>query len=311
MFPDNNKTIYLFKSYYDILFIIYIVIIENLYFNRLLWIKHIIDVNITPAVIDDYLNTILLLITGGLSGLYVGIASGTAQAFIIPILTIIIGSSVYNAIGTSLFIDSLIGLVAGLIFFKKGKVKFQPVLILAISGVIAAFIGTNFTTGAPESVLKGLIAIVLIVFGINLLKNGVKKNVEYIERKINFSWFKNNQTITLIIFGIFIGFASGFTGMGSSGAVTLILIFILGYDLHTAIGTSLLMMFFITGSGAIGHGLIGNFIFDAALIAGLAAMIGAASGSLFANRIDEDKLGRLIGGILLIIGVVLFVYLFI
>ncbi len=262
-------------------------------------------------MIDDYLNTILLLITGGLSGLYVGIASGTAQAFIIPILTIIIGSSVYNAIGTSLFVDSLIGLIAGLIFFKKGKVKFQPVLILAISGVIAAFIGTNFTSGAPESVLKGLIAIVLIVFGINLLKNGVKKNVEYIESKINFSWFKNNQTITLIIFGIFIGFASGFTGMGSSGAVTLILIFILGYDLHTAIGTSLLMMFFITGSGAIGHGLIGNFIFDAALIAGLGAMIGAASGSLFANRIDEDKLGRLIGGILLIIGIVLFIYLFI
>jgi uncharacterized membrane protein YfcA len=71
------------------------------------------------------------------------------------------------------------------------------------------------------------------------------------------------------------------------------------------------MMFFITGSGAIGHGFIGNFIFDAALIAGLGAVIGAASGSFVANKINEDKLGRLIGGILTIIGLVLFIKLFV
>lgn len=262
-------------------------------------------------MIDDYLNGLLLVITGWLSGVYVGIASGTAEAFMIPILTIIIGSSIYSAIGTSLVVDSIIGLIAGLIFLKKGNVKFKPVILLAICGVISAYIGTNFTSGAPESALKGLIAIVLIVFGVNLLKNGVRKNVEYIESKINFNWFKNHKTLTFIIFGSLIGFASGFTGMGSSGAVTLVLIFILGYDLHTAIGTSLLMMFFITGSGAIGHGFIGNFIFDAALIAGLGAVIGASSGSIIANRIDEDKLGRLIGLILTIIGIVFIIKLFI
>ena len=262
-------------------------------------------------MIEDYLNGFIILITGWLSGLYVGIASGTAEAFMIPILTIFIGSTVYQAIGTSLVVDSVIGLTAGLIFLRKGNVNFRPVIILSICGVISAFIGTNFTTSAPESVLKGLIAFVLIIFGINLLINGVKKNIEYVESKISFTWFKNNKTYSLIIFGTLIGFASGFTGMGSSGAVTLILIFILGYNLHTAIGTSLLMMFFITGSGAIGHGFIGNFIFDVALIAGMGAVIGAASGSLIANRFDENKLGRLIGAILTIIGVIFMIKLFI
>jgi len=262
-------------------------------------------------VFDDYINTFLFFTTGLGSGIYVGIASGTAEAFIIPILTLVIGSSIYQAIGTSLFFYFSIGLTAGLIFFRKGNVNFKPVIILSICGVISAFIGTNFTTGAPESVLKVLIAFVLIIFGINLLINGVKKNVEYIEKKIKFTWFKNNKTYSLIIFGTLIGFASGFTGMGSSGAVTMVLIFILGYNLHTAIGTSLLMMFFITGSGAIGHGFIGNFIFDVALIAGLGAVIGAASGSLIANRFDENKLGRLIGAILTIIGVVFLIKLFI
>jgi uncharacterized membrane protein YfcA len=190
-------------------------------------------------------------------------------------------------------------------------VNFKPVIILAICGTISALLGTRFTTGTPEIFLKVLIAIVLIVFGINLLKSGVKKNVEYIESKINFNWFKKNKTLSFVIFGSLIGFASGFTGMGSSGAVTLILIFIMGYDLHTSIGTSLLMMFFITGSGAIGHGFIGNFIFDAALIAGIGAVIGASSGSLIANRINEDKLGRLIGAILTVIGIIFIIKIFV
>ena len=112
-------------------------------------------------MIDDYINAFLLRITGWLSGIYVGIASGTAVAFMIPILTIFIGSTIYQAIGTSLFVDSMIGLVAGLIFLKKGKVNFRPVITLAICGMIASFIGTRFTSGTPEITLKGLIAVVL------------------------------------------------------------------------------------------------------------------------------------------------------
>lgn len=262
-------------------------------------------------VIDDYVNAFLLLISGFGSGIYVGIASGTAEAFMIPCLTIFIGGTIYQAIGTSLVVDCVIGGVAGLIFLKRGNVDFRPVVVLAFTGVIGAFVGTFYNSGAPELVLKILIALVLIFFGVNLIKNGVIKNVEYIESKVSFTWFKNNKILSFIIFGLTIGFASGFSGMGSSGAVTLILIFIMGYDLHTSIGTSLLMMFFIAGTGAVSHGIIySNIICDAVLIAGLGAVIGATSGSLIANRIDEDKLGRLIGVIIMVLGVVLLVKMF-
>jgi len=87
--------------------------------------------------------------------------------------------------------------------------------------------------------------------------------------------------------------------------VALFLIFILGYDLHTAIGTSLIMMFFIAGSGAIGHFLNNEVIVSAALIAGCAAVVGAMSGSIVANKVDENKLGRLIGVIFLVLGIAL------
>jgi uncharacterized membrane protein YfcA len=127
--------------------------------------------------------------------------------------------------------------------------------------------------------------------------------VNYIREKVDFSWFQNHSQFSLFFFASIIGFLSGFSGMGSSGSMTIILIFILGYDLHTSIGTSLLMMFFIAGAGGMAHGFQGNIVLQSAMIAGVGAVIGAGAGSLFANRIDEDKLGRIIGAIIIVLGV--------
>jgi uncharacterized membrane protein YfcA len=69
--------------------------------------------------------------------------------------------------------------------------------------------------------------------------------------------------------------------MGSSGAMTFVLIFIMGYDLHASIGASLMMMFFIAVSGAITHGLRGEILPTVALFAGLGALVGGYIWFLF------------------------------
>jgi len=263
-------------------------------------------------VFDDQINSMITFIVGCLSGVYVGIASGTAQPFIIPLMTIIVGSSIYQAIGTNLFIDCMIGLSAGLIFLLRGHVKLKPVLLLAVTGIVFAFIGSFFSTGAREGDLKFLIAIVLIMFGIMLIRGGIKKNIELVENKVNLSKLRNHKGLSFVIFGSIIGFSSGFVGMGSSGSITILLIFIMGYDLHTAIGTSLLMMSFIAFSGMIVHGFIlGDIVIQSALIAGVGALIGGVTGSTFANRINEDLLGRTIGVIITILGFVVLIELII
>lgn len=256
---------------------------------------------------DDQITALITFLTGCGSGVYIGIASGTAEPFIIPLMTILVSASIYQAIGTSLFVDCVIGLVAGLIFFKKGHVNLKPVAILAVTGVIFAFIGTFFSQGAREGDLKLLIAIVLIMFGIVLLRGGVKKNVDYVNDKVNIEWFRKHRQLVFLLSGSIIGFASGFTGMGSSGAMTIILIFVMGYDLHTSIGTSLMMMSFIGFTGAVAHGSLGHIVLESALIAGVGAAVGAASGSFFANKVNEDLLGRVIGGIITLLGLIVLI----
>lgn len=255
----------------------------------------------------DYYTILLLIIAGLSSGIFVGAASGTAGMFIIPCLTIFIGYSVHQAIGTSLLVDCIIGLIAGLIFLKNSKVDLKSSFPLILTGVLGAFIGSRFTSITSESGLNIALGILLVVFGLNLLINGVRRNIKYIESKINFKFFKDHKTISFVVLGFFIGLVSGFSGMGGAAIITIVLIFILEYDVHKAIGTSLFAMFFIAGAGAIGHVVNNEVIVYALLIAGCAAGLGAFLGSTFANKINEDKLGRIIGAIIIILGLVIFI----
>jgi len=256
-------------------------------------------------LIDDTVANIILIISGFGSGLYVGIASGTAGFILIPTLTIFLSYSIHKVIGTSLIVDCIIGAVAGIIFLKHGNVKIRPTILLIITAIFGAFIGSQFTSGTPEAALNLIIGLFLLGFGINFVINGIQKNIDFFQRTLRLERFKERRTPLFIILGIVVGLASGYMGMGSSGTVTIILLFILGYDLHTAIGTSLVMMPFIAGSGAFGHYLNNEVILSAALFVGISAAIGASTGSLFANKVDENKLGRVYGFLITFLGIVI------
>jgi hypothetical protein len=256
-------------------------------------------------LIDETIANIILVISGFGSGLYVGIASGTAGFILIPTLTIFLSYSIHKVIGTSLIVDFIIGAIAGLIFLKHGKVKIKPTILLVITGVLGAFIGSQFTSETPEAALNLLIGLFLLGFGINFAINGIQKNIDFFQKTLHLNRFKEKRTPLFILMGIIVGLASGYMGMGSSGTVTIILLFILGYDLHTAIGTSLLIMPFIAGSGAFGHYLNNEVILSVALIVGISAAIGASTGSIFANKIDENKLGRIYGILITFLGIVI------
>ena len=260
---------------------------------------------------DEHITNLIILLTGFGSGLFVSIASGTAGALIIPVFTIIAGISIYQTIGTNLLIDCVIGGVAGLIFLRKGKVESLPVIFLCFTGVIFAFIGSRFTADAPEFGLTFIIGVFLVFVGINIELNGIRKNIDFFGSKLYFKSIRSKPIITFLLLGIIIGFLSGFMGMGSAGFVALVLIILFGYDVHTGIGTSLVCMFFIAGSGSVGHMIKGEFLFEPFVIAAVGAAIGAVIGASYINKVDEEKMGKAVGIVICIFGVALIVKSFI
>ena len=77
-----------------------------------------------------------------------------------------------------------------------------------------------------------------------------------------------------------------------------------GYDIRTGVGTSLFMMFFIAGAGGLGHVINNEFVLEPLIFGGIGAAIGAVLGSFYSNKLDEDRLGRVIGVIIAVFGLV-------
>lgn len=257
-------------------------------------------------MIETIIEVIILVILAFCIGIFISTASGTAATLLIPVLTIFLGYSNHNSIGTSLAFDSFIGLTAGLIYLKNKKIDLKSSAILVLFGVTGSIIGSQFTTQAPETGLKIFFAFFLLFIGFNFARRGIRKNVEYFNKKIKFSFLRKNKTFSFILLGVLVGVMSGFSGLGSGRTIAVILIFVLAYDFHTAVGTSLIMMFFIAGTGALNHAYNGGIMYDTLAVLVIPGLLGSLIGSKYANKIDEDKLARIAGLIIFTFGLIIF-----
>ena len=113
------------------------------------------------------------------------------------------------------------------------------------------------------------------------------------------------RAIQSIICGMMIGLICGFVGAGGGMMMLLILTSVLGYELKTAVGTSVFIMAFTAFTGAASHFMIGGapdwtvFILCVAF-----TLIWARIAARFANKATPETLNRATGVILVILGIV-------
>lgn len=104
--------------------------------------------------------------------------------------------------------------------------------------------------------------------------------------------------------------------LGAAGgiAILLLLIFVLNFETHSAVGTSIFVMFFIAFFGSLTHiYVLGKAQFQWGLL--LFAIIGGVVGSFFsariANLIKEKNLNKVVGALLFVLGILTFLHKFI
>ena len=88
-----------------------------------------------------------------------------------------------------------------------------------------------------------------------------------------------------------IGLVIGFIGAGGAGVAVAILTTLFGLPVHTAIGTGIAAMLFVTLSGAISHHREGNVALRLGLVVGLAGAVGAVVGADSSQAISDRALG--------------------
>ncbi|MGD9840728.1 MAG: TSUP family transporter, partial [Candidatus Bipolaricaulis sp.] len=72
------------------------------------------------------------------------------------------------------------------------------------------------------------------------------------KERVDLSLFKRHSVAWSALFGLGIGLMCGTVGAGGGEAMSLILLFILDYPVHSAVGTSILIMVFTAFTGAVG-----------------------------------------------------------
>ena len=114
------------------------------------------------------------------------------------------------------------------------------------------------------------------------------------------------RAIQSVLCGVLIGFICGFIGAGGGMMMLLILTSVMGYELKTAVGTSVFIMTFTALTGAISHFAIGGLPDILVwMLCVVFTLVWARIAAVFANKAAPRTLNRATGVVLVVLGAVI------
>jgi len=253
----------------------------------------------------DIFIIIILLLAGVLAGVVTGLAGASAVMVMAPILILILHMDAYTAIGLSLCTDVVASLVASRIYYKHKNINLVPAIPILLSAFIGITLGSYFSVSFPPTLLSGATGVGIFLVGlIFILKRDSKekKPLKIITKIIK------NKTLKytlLSIIGLIIGLNAGIFGAGGGIMLLAVLIFVLNYRMHMAIGTSVLIMVFIAFFGSATHYYYKPFSLIFLLIAAIGGFVGARYASSIANLTSERNLKIVVGVLFALLGLFL------
>ena len=253
----------------------------------------------------DIFIIIILLLAGVLAGVVTGLAGASAVVVMAPILILILNMDAYTAIGLSLCTDVVASLVASRIYYKNKNINLIPAIPIVLSAFVGITLGSYFSVSFPSTLLSSATGIGIMCIGLVMIfrRNNKEKKPLKILEKIN-----KNKTLKygmLSVIGLGIGLIGGVFGAGGGIAILAVLVFFLGYSMHMAIGTSVLIMAFLAFFGSATHYYYKPFSLIFLLIAVIGGFVGARYSSIIANLTSEKNLKTIVGILFAILGLFL------
>lgn len=249
-----------------------------------------------------------------LMGITLGVLGGGGAILTVPIMVYLFSFSPIVATGYSLFVVGLTALVGSLMYIRKGYINFK----IGFSFAIPSMIGVNIARGliipaipdiifsvndftvTKEILIMVTFAILIITASFSMLKKrGEPKSVTSISTL---------QTSILAIGGLTVGLIAGFVGAGGGFLIIPALIFFARQPMRVAVGTSLMIiaiqsLFGFSGDVYRGLDVHWSFLISVAVI----AIAGILLGTRVANKFNEQKLIKIFGWFVLLLGTIILI----
>ena len=250
---------------------------------------------------DLFFKIIVCFFAGLGAGVGTGFAGMSAAAVISPMLITFLGIPAYDAVGIALASDVLASAVSAYTYGRNKNLDIRNGLVIMVTVLIFTMAGSFVAKHVPNTTMGNFSMIMTFLLGIKFLVKPVMTTRETMN-SVN----KTKRLVQSIVCGILVGFICGFVGAGGGMMMLLVLTSVLGYELKTAVGTSVFIMAFTAFTGSASHFAMGGI--PDLLILGLCVaftFIWARIAAILANRAEPKVLNRVVGAVLVILGAVI------
>ena len=243
---------------------------------------------------------IVCFLAGMGAGLGTGFAGLSAAAVITPVLVTFLGIPAYQAVGIALASDVLASAVSAYTYGKNKNLDIRNGLVMMAAVLVFTLVGSWVSSLVPSAAMGNFSVFMTLLLGVKFIVRPVMTTKE----KMNAVSGKK-RFVQSVACGTLIGFICGFVGAGGGMMMLLILTSVLGYELKTAVGTSVFIMAFTALTGSVSHFAIGGVAdWRILLFCALSTLLWARVAARFANKSTPRVLNRATGLVLVVLGVV-------
>lgn len=255
----------------------------------------------------EFLLTLLVTFFAGMgAGLGTGFAGMSAAAVISPMLITFLDMDPYMAVGIALSSDVLASAVSAYTYGKNKNLDIKNGLIMMASVLVFTVVGSYVASLVTPATMGTFSVFMTFLLGIKFIVKPVMTTRESMQDTSG-----SKRALQSIICGVLIGFICGFIGAGGGMMMLLILTTVLGYELKTAVGTSVFIMTFTALTGAVSHFTIGSLPdWKVWGLCVLFTFLWARVAAVFANKAAPKTLNRVTGIILVVLGIVIMLFTF-
>ena len=251
------------------------------------------------------LYTVLITFFAGMgAGLGTGFAGMSAAAVISPMLIAFLGMDPYMAVGIALASDVLASAVSAYTYHKNKNLDIRNGIIMMASVLAFTVVGSYVAKLVPQTTMGGFSVFMTFLLGIKFILRPVLTTKAAMAATSG-----RKRAVQSVLCGMLIGFICGFVGAGGGMMMLLILTGVLGYELKTAVGTSVFIMTFTALTGAVSHFAIGGMPEPLPFaLCVVFTLLWARIAAVFANRAQPKTLNRATGVVLVVLGAAIMLF---
>ena len=241
---------------------------------------------------------VICFLAGIGAGLGTGFAGMSAAAVISPMLITFLHMDAYEAVGIALASDVLASAASAWTYRKNGNLDVRNGLVMMAAVLAFTLVGSWVSSLVPSNTMGSFSVVMTFLLGVKFIVKPVMTT-----REAMAAVAPGKRILQSVLCGMLVGFICGFVGAGGGMMMLLILTSVLGYELKTAVGTSVFIMAFTAFTGAISHFAIGGTPDGWSLVfCVLSTLLWAQIAAHLANKASPKALNRATGVVLVVLG---------